>query len=116
MQVGDLNTVVALQSPASATAERGAAGVSASGSGSGSASSTAATLPQLQSAVSTANDAMRAMNRELQFQVDPASGRLVTRLIDTSDNKVLRQIPSEEMLRIADALDRVQGLLFERHA
>ncbi|MEO8848015.1 MAG: flagellar protein FlaG [Casimicrobiaceae bacterium] len=36
--------------------------------------------------------------------------------MDTSDNEVLRQIPSAEMLRIAAALDRVQGLLIEKHA
>ena len=56
------------------------------------------------------------MNRGLEFELDPASGKLVTRLIDTSDNEVLLQIPSEEMLRIAEAIDRVQGLLLEHQA
>lgn len=117
MQIGDLSTVVAFQGPASATAERGAAGASASSSTPAASNAGAgATLPQLQSAIIDANNALRSMNRELEFQLDPASGQLVTRLIDTSDNEVLRQIPSEEMLRIAEALDRVQGLLFERHA
>jgi flagellar protein FlaG len=73
-------------------------------------------LPALQAAIIDANRALRAMNRGLEFELDPASGRLITRLVDTRDNEVLRQIPSEEMLRIAEALDRVQGLLIEQHA
>ncbi|HEY5365982.1 MAG TPA: flagellar protein FlaG [Casimicrobiaceae bacterium] len=116
MLVGDLTNVVAFPGPASASAERGAGGASAAGAGSGRAGAAAASLSQIQAAILDANNALRAMNREIQFELDPASGRLVTRLIDTSDNQVLRQIPSEEMLHIAEALDRVQGLLIERHA
>ena len=69
-----------------------------------------------EAAIMAANRALQVMNRELEFELDPQSGRLVTRLIDTSDNEVLRQIPSEDMLRIARALDRIQGLLFEQQA
>jgi len=116
MLVGDLTNVVALPGSASATAERGAGGASTTATGTGRAGAAAASLPQIQTAIIDANNALRAMNREIKFELDPASGRLVTRLIDTSDNQVLRQIPSEEMLHIAEALDRVQGLLIERHA
>ncbi|MEP7062206.1 MAG: flagellar protein FlaG [Betaproteobacteria bacterium] len=114
MQVGGVTNVVAFQGSASGTPpDRGAAGASASASPS---NATAASLPALQAAIIDANRALRAMNRGLEFELDPASGRLITRLVDTSDNEVLRQIPSEEMLRIAEALDRVQGLLIEQHA
>jgi flagellar protein FlaG len=112
MQVGGVTNVVAFQGSASGTPpDRGAAGASASASAAAPAS-----LPALQAAIIDANRALRAMNRGLEFELDPASGRLITRLVDTSDNEVLRQIPSEEMLRIAEALDRVQGLLIEQHA
>jgi flagellar protein FlaG len=112
MQVGGVTNVVAFQGSASGTPpDRGAAGASASAS-----TAAPASLPALQAAIIDANRALRAMNRGLEFELDPASGRLITRLVDTSDNEVLRQIPSEEMLRIAEALDRVQGLLIEQHA
>lgn len=116
MQVGGLSAVVAFQGSASGTPpDRGATGASAGGAKLPS-SQPPSSLAALQMAIIEANRALRAMNRGLEFDLDPASGRLVTRLVDTSDNEVLRQIPSEEMLRIAEALDRVQGLLIEQHA
>jgi flagellar protein FlaG len=114
MQVGGINNVVALPVPASDTPDRGASGVAAKGSDAPAKSSPSPA--QLQAAIMAANRALQVMNRELEFELDPQSGRLVTRLIDTSDNEVLRQIPSEDMLRIARALDRIQGLLFEQQA
>ena len=117
MQVGGVNTVVAFQGSASGSPhpDRGAA-VASRGAPQPAAGAGAPTLPALQAAINDANRALRGMNRGLEFELDPASGKLITRLVDTSDNEVLRQIPSEEMLRIAEALDRVQGLLIEQHA
>ena len=114
MQIGGLTTVVAFQGSASGTPpDRGAAGASVSPA---TPTQAVVSLPALQAAIIDANRALRAMNRTLQFELDPASGKLITRLVDTSDNEVLRQIPSEVMLRIAEAIDRVQGLLIEQHA
>ncbi len=115
MQVGGMNNVVALPVPASDIPERGASGFAANGSDA-AAGNTSASPAQLQAAIMAANRALQVMNRGLEFELDPQSGRLITRLIDTSDNEVLRQIPSEEMLRIARALDRVEGLLFAQQA
>ena len=116
MQVGGMNNVVALPVPASDTPERGASGFAAHGSDAATAGNNGASPAQLQAAIIAANRALQVMNRGLEFELDPQSGRLITRLIDTSDNEVLRQIPSEEMLRIARALDRVEGLLFAQQA
>ncbi|HEV8501478.1 MAG TPA: flagellar protein FlaG [Casimicrobiaceae bacterium] len=113
MQIRDISQVVTFAGSASAQTDRGAAGVAGASAAPAAAS---ASVQALKSAIMDANTALRAMNRGLEFELDPASGKLVTRLIDTSDNEVLRQIPSEEMLRIAEALDRVQGLLLEHQA
>ena len=59
--------------------------------------------------------------RNLDFQVDDKTGRVVVKVIDATDDSVIRQIPSEEMLavaqRIQDYLDRNQmdmrGMLLE---
>lgn len=40
----------------------------------------------------------------LDFRVDEASGRVIVSLVDRTDGTVLRQMPSEEALRIARAL------------
>jgi len=38
------------------------------------------------------------------------------KLIDKQDNQVLRQVPSQEMLEIAKALDQLQGKLLRNQA
>ena len=59
--------------------------------------------------------------RNLDFQVDDKTGRVVVKVIDATDDSVIRQIPSEEMIalahRIQDFLDKEQqdmrGMLLE---
>jgi len=62
-------------------------------------------------AVKSANAAVRQMNTNLTFQTDDSSGRLVVRVIDSETQKVLRQMPSEEMLSLSKAIDRMRGLM-----
>jgi flagellar protein FlaG len=56
---------------------------------------------ELTQAVSKMNDYVQNINRDLQFSVDKVSGVMVVKVIETNTDKVIRQIPSEEMLRIA---------------
>lgn len=62
--------------------------------------------------------------RNLDFQVDDKTGRVVVKVIDAKDHSVIRQIPSEQMLelahRIQDYLDKkgtdLKGMLLELKA
>ena len=47
---------------------------------------------------------LRDSKTQIEFQVDDASGRTIMRILDGS-GEVIRQIPSEEVLRIASMLD-----------
>lgn len=51
------------------------------------------------------------LSRSLQFSIDERSGRTIVRVIDRATREVIRQIPSEEILALADRMDKVQGLL-----
>jgi flagellar protein FlaG len=46
----------------------------------------------------------------LQFSVDEKTGRTIVSVIDAETRQVVRQIPSEEVMRMARTLDRMQGL------
>lgn len=59
---------------------------------------------------------VQSMARDLQFSVDEVSGNSVVRVVDRETKEVIRQIPSEEMLAIAHAIDRLQGLLLRQKA
>ena len=49
-------------------------------------------------------------NNELSFTIDSESGNNVVKVIDTTSKEVIRQIPSEEVIAISQALDKLQGL------
>lgn len=53
---------------------------------------------------------------ELDFRVDEDSGRLIVSLVDRRDGTVLRQMPSEEALRIARTLAQERPHLIEVRA
>ena len=58
----------------------------------------------------------QTLANELAFSIDQDSGRTVVKIIDSSTDEVIRQIPSKEMLAIADALDQIQGMLLKQKA
>ena len=58
----------------------------------------------LKQAVSQLNDYVQNMQRNLQFSIDKESGAMVVKVIDSKSEKVIRQMPTEETLRIARSL------------
>jgi flagellar protein FlaG len=62
------------------------------------------------------NDLMRPIARGLTFDRDDATGETVMRVVDSQTNEVLRQIPTEEAIAIARALDRLQGVFVRTRA
>lgn len=54
--------------------------------------------------------------QNLQFMVDGETGKTVIRVVDGATKEVIRQIPNEEVLAIARAMDRLQGLLLKGKA
>jgi flagellar protein FlaG len=58
----------------------------------------------LKQAVSKLNDYVQNVQRNLQFSIDKESGATVVKVIDSKSEKVIRQIPTEETLRLARSL------------
>lgn len=71
---------------------------------------------QLNQAVKQIQDVIKQTAQSLQFSIDEDVGVSVVKVIDTESKKVIRQIPSEEVLEIAKALDKLQGLLVKQQA
>ena len=71
---------------------------------------------QLKEAVKATNDFVSLVNNAVEFSLDDDTGITVVKVIDKNTKEVIRQIPSEEMLAIAKALDTVQGLLVRQKA
>lgn len=73
-------------------------------------------LTDLQSAVAAANEFVKPINSAVEFSLDKESGNMIVKVFDSSTKEVIRQIPSEEMVAIAKALDQIQGLLIKQKA
>ena len=71
---------------------------------------------QLKEAVKATNDFVSLVNNAVEFNLDDDTGITVVKVVDKNTKEVVRQIPSEEMLAIAKALDTVQGLLVRQKA
>jgi flagellar protein FlaG len=70
----------------------------------------------LKAAVTAANEALKTISTGVEFAVDSETGTTVVRVVEQQTGTVLRQMPSKEMLDIAQALDRLQGLLIRNSA
>ncbi|MGP9664481.1 flagellar protein FlaG [Halomonas sp. AOP22-C1-8] len=70
---------------------------------------TAVTKGELIEPIQRINAAMQAHG--IEFDVSDESSRIVTRVIDRESGDVIRQIPSEEVLAIAERLEEMQGRL-----
>ena len=55
-------------------------------------------------AVSKLNDFVQNVQRNLQFSIDKESGAMVVKVIDAKSEKVIRQMPTEETLRLARSI------------
>ncbi|MDR2506774.1 MAG: flagellar protein FlaG [Candidatus Accumulibacter sp.] len=70
----------------------------------------------LDQALSQIKEFVEIAASDIDFSIDEKSGEMVVKIIDRATEEVIRQIPPEEMLEIARALDRLQGLFLQNKA
>lgn len=71
---------------------------------------------EIAAMVKELNTAMKVVNTNLSFSYDSVTKRTVVRVTDAQTNEVIRQIPSEEMLRISERITELLGVLFDHAA
>ena len=72
------------------------------------------TLEELGGALAQLNDFIEQhANRRLSFFVDDTTGKQGVRVIDTETEKVVKQIPPEEVLELAKRLKEQLGVLLD---
>ena len=48
----------------------------------------------------------------MQFKIDPDYKELIVKVVDQESGKLIRQIPTEDVVRMSKAMDNLKGLLF----
>lgn len=79
------------------------------------ASETAGREP-VEAAISSIQEFVQTIRRDLAFSMDEVSGRVVVTVTDSASGEVIRQIPSEDALKLAESLSEVRSLLFKAEA
>jgi flagellar protein FlaG len=69
-------------------------------------------IEQTRQSLQEINKALHTKSISVQFQIDPAYKDVIIKVVDQENGKVIRQIPSEDVVRIAKAIDNLTGLLF----
>jgi len=67
----------------------------------------------LEAAVAGIKDFVQTIRRDLSFDLDDSSGKMVVKVTDRSTGEVVRQIPTEEALRLAENLEEARSVLFQ---
>jgi flagellar protein FlaG len=70
----------------------------------------------LQEKVAQLNDHMQNLSRQLHFQVDENSGDTFVQVIDSETDKVVRQIPSQDVIDVRNAIEKYKGILLKEKA
>lgn len=79
--------------------------------------SQAASKEKLEEAASQIQDFVGSINNVIKFSVEEETGgSLMVKVVDHQTEEVIRQIPSEEAIRIAKTLDQLKGLLLYNKA
>lgn len=60
------------------------------------------------------NESMRP--RGLEFELSETTSRVITRVIDRESGEIIREIPPEEVLKIAERLEEMQGQIISLEA
>ncbi|WP_219060432.1 flagellar protein FlaG [Pseudomonas sp. UMAB-08] len=71
---------------------------------------------KLKIAVQEIEKFVQSVKRNLEFSIDETSGKVVVKVIASETGEVVRQIPSEEALKLADNLSNASSVLFNAKA
>ena len=70
----------------------------------------------LLQAVEDVRKAIEPAAQNLLFSIDDDTGRTIVKVVDAQTDEVIRQMPSEEVLAISKAIDKLKGVLIQQKA
>jgi flagellar protein FlaG len=77
-------------------------------------SDTKGMLEQTQSIVNGLNKNMENSQTNIAFSIDDSTKSIVVKVVDQKTNKVIRQIPAEEMIKLSQKIADLMGVLCDR--
>lgn len=72
--------------------------------------------PVARVALTELAEVLRTTTIGLRFEIDETTNKVITMVVDKETGELIRQIPSEEVMRFARALDKLQGVFVSQLA
>ena len=72
------------------------------------------TKDELEKIKEATNEVLAQLNIQLDFEIDKTLGKVIVKVINKETGKVIRQIPPEEMLKIAKRMEEMSGILIDK--
>lgn len=126
MKIGDAKTDMDVRTaPAAQTRQAAQAAVDAAAAAADAAAAAEAArqeraaravpAPKIESVTRQIDSYLRSMNKSLQFSVDKTTGETVVSIRDDETGEIIRQVPGEDALRIAQRIeDTLSAMLDEK--
>ncbi len=73
-------------------------------------------IPKIESVTRQIDSFLRSINKSLQFRLDDATGQMVVSICDAETGEVIRQVPGEEALRIAQRIEGQLSVMLDEKA
>ncbi len=70
-------------------------------------------ISKIKEAIEVLNETLASKDRSIRFRVDETIDRSIITVVDEKTGKVVRQLPSEEMLRVAHNIESLKGILIK---
>ena len=70
----------------------------------------------IEKALIKAQELAQSLSRKLSFSYDDRINKVIVRVMEGSSEKVVRQIPPEEMIRLSLKMDEIMGILINQDA
>ena len=71
---------------------------------------------QLQQSLEDINQILAGFSISVQFEMDPDYKDLIVKVVDQHTGQLIRQMPTEDVVRMSKAMENLKGLLFFQSA
>ena len=73
-------------------------------------------VPKIESVTKQIDSFLRSFGRSINFRVDPGSGQMIVSVIDATTGEIIRQVPGEDALRLAQSIEQSMSAMVDEKA
>jgi len=73
-------------------------------------------VPKIESVTKQIDSFLRSIGRSINFRVDPGSGEMIVSVIDANTGEIIRQVPGEEALKLAQSIEARMSVMVDETA